>query len=93
MAFLTLGSDDARMQQKPGRSEVIEAKRNSSTGTHRDFVPMALDCGRPREVPSRDVLNATLYFNRTGQREMPPHDLLPKNTDYDYLLAWRDDGS
>jgi putative transposase len=45
--------------------------------------------GRPREV-----VNTILHLNRTGcQWDMPPHDLLPKSTAYDYFAKWRHDGT
>ena len=35
-----------------------------------------------------------LYINRTGcQWDMLPHDLLPKNTAYEYFAQWHDDGT
>ena len=50
--------------------------------------------GRPRKVNMREVLNTLLYLNRSGcQWDMLPHDLLPKNTVYDYFVQWRDDGT
>jgi transposase len=50
--------------------------------------------GRPREVDSREVINAILYLNRSGcQWDMLPHDLPPKSTVYDYFAKWRDDGT
>src|SRR3989304_102172 len=50
--------------------------------------------GRPREVNLREVVNTILYLNRTGcQWDMLPHDLLPKNTVYDYFARWREDGT
>jgi putative transposase len=52
------------------------------------------DLGRPREVDMREVLNTTLYLNRSGcQWDMLPHDLLAKSTVYDYFARWRDDGT
>jgi putative transposase len=58
------------------------------------LVPPAKLGGRPREVDSREVLNAIFYQNKTGcQWDMLPHDLLPKSTVYDYFKAWRDDGT
>jgi putative transposase len=50
--------------------------------------------GRQREVDMREVLNTIFYLNRSGcQWDMLPHDLLPKNTVYDYFAQWRDDGT
>jgi putative transposase len=50
--------------------------------------------GRPREVDMREVVNTTLYLNRSGcQWDMLPHNLLPKTTVDDYFGRWRDDGT
>jgi putative transposase len=50
--------------------------------------------GRSREVDMREVVNTTLYLNRSGcQWDMLPHDLLPKTTVDDYFRCWRDDGT
>ena len=60
----------------------------------RPLIPEAKPGGRPREVGIREVMNTLLYQDRTGCRwEMPPHDLLPKSTVYDYCKRWRDDGT
>lgn len=41
----------------------------------------------------REVIN-TLLQSRTGcQWSMLPNDLLPRSTVYEYLAAWRDDGT
>ena len=58
----------------------------------RPLIPEAKPGGRPREVDLREVINTLLYQDRTGcQWEMLPHDLLPKNTAFDYFKRWRDD--
>jgi putative transposase len=50
--------------------------------------------GRPREVDMREVVNTTLYLNRSGcQWDMLPHDLLARSTVDDYFGRWRDDGT
>jgi putative transposase len=50
--------------------------------------------GRPREVATREVLNAIFYQSRSGcQWDMLPHDLPPKSTVYDHFARWRDDGT
>src|SRR5206468_2760341 len=42
--------------------------------------------GGPRLVDMREVLNTILYLVRSGcQRDMLPHDLLPKSTVYDHF--------
>jgi putative transposase len=39
-------------------------------------------------------MNTLLYQDRTGcQRDMLPHDLLPRSTVFDYFKRWRDDGT
>ncbi len=58
------------------------------------LVPPSKQGGRPRTVNMREVVNTILYLNRTGcQWDMPPHDLLPKSTVYEYFAQWRDDGT
>ena len=50
--------------------------------------------GRPREVDIREVVNTTLYLNRSGcQWDMLPHDLLARSTVDDYFGCWREDGT
>jgi putative transposase len=57
-------------------------------------LPPAKPGGRPRGVDLREVVNAILYLNRSGcQWDMLPHDFPPKSTVYEYLAAWRDDGT
>jgi putative transposase len=42
----------------------------------------------------REVLNTILFLNRSGcQRDMLPHDLLPKSTVYDHFARWKADGT
>jgi putative transposase len=50
--------------------------------------------GRPREVDTREVLNAIFYLNRSGcQWDMLPHDLPAKSTVYDHFAQWKADGT
>ena len=50
--------------------------------------------GRPREIDSREVLNAIFYLNRSGcQWDMLPHDLPAKSTVYDQFAQWKADGT
>jgi len=57
-------------------------------------IPPAKPGGRPRKVSMREVTNAILYLNRSGcQWDMLAHDLPPKSTVYEYVAAWRDDGT
>jgi putative transposase len=58
------------------------------------LIPPAKSGGRPREVDLREVVNATLYLNRSGcQWDMLPHDLPPKSDVYFYFARWRDEGT
>ena len=58
------------------------------------LIPPAKSGGRPRVVGLREVLNSIFYLDRTGcQWEMLPHDLLPKNTVYEYFAQWRENGT
>jgi putative transposase len=63
----------------------------------KDFFPADTPdarCGRPREVPWREILNALFYQARTGCAwEMLPHDLPNNRTVYFYFRRWRDDGT
>lgn len=46
--------------------------------------------GRPQEWPLREIVNALLYFLRTGcQWRMLPHDLPPWQTVYYHYRKWR----
>jgi putative transposase len=57
-------------------------------------LPPAKRIGRPRSVDLREVINALLYFTRTGcQWRMLPHDFPPKSTVYEYFQAWSADGT
>ena len=50
--------------------------------------------GRPREVDTREVLNAIFYQARSGcQWDMLPHDLPARSTVNDHFRRWRDDGT
>jgi putative transposase len=50
--------------------------------------------GRPREVDTREVLNAIFYLNRSGgQWDMLPHDLPAKSTVDDHFAQWKADGT
>jgi putative transposase len=50
--------------------------------------------GRPREVDTREVLNAIFYLNRSGcQWDMLPHDLPAKSTVDDHFAQWEADGT
>jgi putative transposase len=50
--------------------------------------------GRPRQVETREVLDAIFYQARSGcQWDMLPHDFPPRSTVFDYFKQWRDDGT
>jgi putative transposase len=58
------------------------------------LIPPARRGGAPRTVDMREAPNALFYQSRSGrQRDMLPHDLLPKSTAYDYSSRWRDGGA
>ena len=50
--------------------------------------------GPPRQVDTREVVNAIFYVVRTGCRwRMLPHDFLAWQTVYDYSNKWVQDGA
>ncbi len=58
------------------------------------LIPPAEPGGRPRSVDVREVINAILYFVRTGsQWRNLPHDLPPWGTVHYYYRRWRLDGT
>src|SRR5215203_6831212 len=60
----------------------------------RALLPAAKSGGRPRKVDMREVGNTLLYQARTScQWDYLPHDLSPKSTVWDYLVAWQHDGT
>ena len=55
------------------------------------YMPPPCACGRPREWPLREVLNAIFYVLRGGiARRLLPSDLPPKSTAFRWFSAWRD---
>jgi transposase len=57
------------------------------------LVPEAERGGRPRKAPTRELVNAGLYFLRAGMAwRLLPHDLLPWQTVYYYLRRWQREG-
>src|SRR5512135_1104687 len=76
--------------RKPYKTDLTDAQWK----TIKPLIPPAKPGGRPREVDMREILNTLLYQARTGcQRELLPHDLLPKSTVSDFFAQWRDDGT
>ena len=58
-----------------------------------DLFPEA-KTGRPREVSSRDVVDAIFYVNRTGvQWRYLPHDFPRWDVVYSYFRKWGKDGT
>jgi putative transposase len=58
------------------------------------LIPPAKPGGRRRSVNVREVLNAILYFLRTGsQWRNLPHDFPPWGTVHYYYRRWRLDGT
>lgn len=57
------------------------------------LIPEAQAGGRPRKAPSRERVNAILYFLRAGMAwRLLPHDLPPWQTVYYYLRRWQREG-
>jgi putative transposase len=57
-------------------------------------IPPAMPGGRRRTVNVREVVNAILYFVRTGcQWRNLPHDFPPWGTVHYYYRRWRLDGT
>jgi putative transposase len=57
------------------------------------FIPPEKAGGRPRSVPTREVLNAILYRRRTGcSWRMLPHEFPPWGTVSFYERLWRTSG-
>jgi putative transposase len=57
-------------------------------------IPPAKPGGRPREVDTREVINALLYLTRNGCTwRALPHEFPPWRTVYDYFQAYIQDGT
>lgn len=57
------------------------------------LLPVAVQAGRPRKYPLREIVNALFYVLRTGcQWRALPHDLPKWKTAYHYLWLWRKAG-
>ena len=58
------------------------------------LIPQPLPGGRPRSVQMRQVVNAILYLNRSGNAwRMLPRDFGPWSSVYHYFRTFRDDGT
>ena len=57
------------------------------------LIPEAEPGGRPRKAPTRELVNAILYFLRAGMAwRLLPHDFPPWQTVYYYLRRWQREG-
>lgn len=57
------------------------------------MIPAAEPGGRPRKAATRDLVDAILYFLRSGGSwRLLPHDLPPWQTVYYYLRRWQREG-
>lgn len=57
-------------------------------------LPPRSSRGRPREHDLREIVDALLYWLRTGCAwDALPHDFPPKGTVYDYWRKWQRDGT
>jgi transposase len=57
------------------------------------MIPVAEPGGRPRKAATRDLVDAILYFLRSGGGwRLLPHDLPPWQTVYYYLRRWQREG-
>jgi len=58
------------------------------------LIPPKIGRGETRKVDLREVLNAILYWQRTGcQWDYLPHDFPPRDTVYYYFKKWKEDGT
>ena len=58
------------------------------------LIPEPLPGGRPRSVEVRQVVDAILYIDRSGNAwRMLPRDFGPWSSVYHYSRAFRDDGT
>jgi putative transposase len=58
------------------------------------LIPPKIGRGENRKVNLREIVNAILYWHRTGcQWEYLPHDFPPKDTVYYYFKKWKEDGT
>ena len=57
------------------------------------LIPEAEPGGRPRKASTRELVNAVLFFIRSGAAwRLLPHDLPPWQTVYYYLRRWQREG-
>ncbi len=78
------------MNRKPYSTDLTDAQWARIA----PLIPPAMPGGRRRTVNVRDVVNAILYFVRTGcQWRNLPHDFPPWGTVHYYYRRWRLDGT
>ncbi len=62
-------------------------------GLFEAMIPAAQPSGRPCKAATRDLVDAILYFLRSGGIwRLLPHDLPPWQTVYYYLRGWQWEG-
>jgi putative transposase len=78
------------MNRKPYSTDLTDAQWERIE----PLIPPAKPGGRPRSVDMREIVNATLYFTRTGcQWRNLPHEFPPWGTVHYYYRRFRLDGS
>jgi len=83
-------ADVVVMERKPYPTDVTDGQWRLIE----PLIPPPKPGGRPREVDTREVVNAILYVVRTGCAwRHVPHDFPPWETVYYYFRCWIDDGT
>lgn len=78
------------MSRKPYSTDLTDAQWERIE----PLIPPAKPGGRPRSVEMREIVNAILYFTRTGcQWRNLPHEFPPWGTVHYYYRRFRLDGS
>lgn len=78
------------MNRKPYPTDLTDAQWERIE----PLIPLAKPGGRPRSVDMREMVNAILYFTRTGcQWRNLPHEFPPWGTVHYYYRRFRLDGS
>jgi putative transposase len=93
-------SDSLEEKEKKGGGGRMQRKSYPSDLTNQEWkileqlIPPAKPGGHPRTTDMREVLNATLYLDRTGgQWRALPHDFPPWSTVWSYFRSFRNDGT
>ena len=80
-------------RKKPGRRAYATDLTDRQWALIAPLIPEAEPGGRPRKAPTRELVNAVLYFLRAGMAwRLLPHDLPPWQTVYSYLRRWQREG-